>query len=143
MRFRLTPRIFAALLLLFFSCVATARDAGVPAIAVAQLPPEARDVLVLVERGGPYRYDRDGVVFGNYERALPERKRGYYREYTVDTPGLRHRGPRRLVVGCDRGRRAEQPAQPASAFARVAGCAGPADVYYTEDHYRTFRRVLP
>lgn len=110
----------------------------------AGLPAEAREVLLRVQSGGPYRYDRDGAVFGNYEKLLPPRSRGYYREYTVDTPGLRHRGARRLVVGCDRDRgRGSGGAASNHAFAGFRDCAGPAEVYYTEDHYRSFRRVQP
>lgn len=121
-------------LLLLALCAAPASgfQAGIDA---ERLPREARDVLARIERGGPYRYDRDGSVFGNYERLLPPRQRGFYREYTVDTPGLKHRGARRLVVGCER-----SGAEPAAG--RFSGCAGPAEVYYTDDHYRSFRRVL-
>jgi len=91
--------------------------AALAEIAVADLPREARDTLVLIERGGPFPHERDGVVFGNFERRLPLRERGYYREYTVRTPGVRHRGARRIVAG-QRGER-----------------------YYTDDHYQSFRRV--
>lgn len=86
-------------------------------VAVADLPPEARTTLQLIEQGGPFPYSRDGITFGNYERALPQRPRGYYREYTVPTPGARNRGARRIIVG--------------KQFER----------YYTDDHYRTFRRI--
>jgi len=83
------------------------------------LPPEAIATLGLIERGGPFPYDRDGTTFQNRERLLPERPRGYYREYTVATPGSRDRGARRIVTG-----------------------GHPPEVYYyTEDHYRSFRRV--
>jgi ribonuclease T1 len=88
-------------------------------IASGALPFEAQQTLRLIARGGPYPYERDGVVFGNFERALPRRERGYYREYTVKTPGVRHRGARRIIVGRD------------------------GELYYTEDHYRTFRRISP
>jgi ribonuclease T1 len=90
---------------------------GIPEVAVNALPPEARATLALIERGGPFPYDRDGIVFGNFENRLPPRSRGYYREYTVTTPGLTHRGPRRIVAG--RG----------------------GDFYYTDDHYESFRRI--
>lgn len=99
-------------------------------------------MLMRLERGGPYRYGRDGAVFGNYERLLPPRNRGYYREYTVDTPGLRHRGSRRLIVGCHRDRAPDRPPSGAT-FVGFRECEGPAEIYYTEDHYRSFRRVLP
>jgi ribonuclease T1 len=86
-------------------------------VALAQLPREARQTLEAIKRGGPFAFERDGVVFGNYERHLPPRERGYYREYTVPTPGQRSRGARRIVAG------------------------GPAEYYYSDDHYRSFRRI--
>lgn len=86
-------------------------------IAVAELPPEARTTLQLIKRGGPFPFARDGVVFGNYEKRLPQRPRGYYHEYTVKTPGSRNRGARRIVCG------------------HVPEC------YYSGDHYRTFQRI--
>jgi ribonuclease T1 len=94
------------------------RDLGnTPDIAVVELPAEARDTLQLIRQGGPFPYPRDGVVFGNYEHALPQQPHGYYHEYTVRTPGLHNRGPRRIVCGI------------------VPEC------YFTGDHYRTFRRI--
>jgi ribonuclease T1 len=90
-------------------------------IEAAALPREARDVLALIHAGGPFRFDRDGVTFGNRERSLPSRKRGYYHEYTVATPGARTRGARRIVCG----------------GARTA----PEVCYYSDDHYATFRRI--
>ena len=89
-------------------------------ISVSRLPPEAQTTLALIKRGGPFPFEKDGARFGNYEGSLPKRKRGYYREYTVKTPGVRHRGARRIVSG---GR------PPAAAY------------YYTADHYATFRRI--
>ncbi len=86
-------------------------------IAVADLPFEAKQTLREIESGGPFAYERDGVVFGNYERALPKRPRCYYHEYTVQTPGEHSRGARRIIAG-DQG-----------------------EYYYTQDHYRTFRRI--
>ena len=88
-----------------------------PQVSIAELPPEARHTVALIRAGGPFRYERDGVIFGNRERLLPPRERGYYREYTVPTPGVNHRGPRRIVAG--RG----------------------GELYYTDDHYRSFRRL--
>ncbi len=85
----------------------------------SSLPPEAVATLQAIERGGPFPYERDGVTFQNRERRLPERPRGYYREYTVPTPGSRDRGARRIVSGGD----------------------PPEVYYYTDDHYRSFRRV--
>ncbi len=91
--------------------------APVATVAVAELPPEARDTLQLIKRGGPFPYARDGVVFGNYEHVLPQQPRGYYHEYTVPTPGAHNRGARRIVCGV------------------VPEC------YYTGDHYQTFQRI--
>jgi ribonuclease T1 len=90
---------------------------AIPAVAAARLPPEARETLRLVEQGGPFPYARDGIVFGNREHRLPEQPRGYYREYTVKTPGERSRGARRIV------------------------CGQASDCYYSADHYRSFRRI--
>ena len=88
-------------------------------LAEAGLPAEARETLRLIDRGGPYPYRRDGLTFKNLEKRLPLRQRGYYREYTVPTPGSRDRGARRIVTG----------AQPPVVF------------YYTDDHYRSFREI--
>jgi len=108
--------------------VAIARPpAGITAaIRVADLPREARVTLALIKRGGPFPYRKDGSVFGNRERRLPLRPRGYYTEYTVRTPGSRDRGARRIVAG--RG----QSGDPATG----------GEYYYTGDHYETFRRIL-
>ena len=86
-------------------------------ISVAELPPQARDTLRAIKDGGPFAYPRDGVVFGNYERDLPKRPRGYYHEYTVKTPGARNRGARRIISG------------------------EPGEYYYTADHYKIFKRI--
>ncbi len=91
--------------------------ASIQAVTVAELPPEARDTLQLIKQGGPFPYPRDGVVFGNYEHLLPQKPSGHYHEYTVTTPGAHARGPRRIVCGV------------------VPEC------YYTDDHYRSFRRI--
>jgi ribonuclease T1 len=91
-------------------------------VAVAELPTEARDVLARIHHGGPFDYDRDGVVFGNREHILPSRPRGYYHEYTVRTRGEHSRGARRIVCGGLR----EQPDM----------------CYYSGDHYRSFRRIV-
>lgn len=90
---------------------------GLPVITRAELPPEAHTTLDLIHRGGPFPYDRDGITFQNRERLLPIHPRGYYREYTVPTPGLSHRGARRIVMG-DGG-----------------------EFYYTADHYESFHRI--
>ncbi|MDQ7990319.1 MAG: ribonuclease domain-containing protein [Candidatus Dactylopiibacterium sp.] len=97
---------------------AQARDDRLATIALAALPAEARETLQRIERGGPHPYRRDGVEFQNRERRLPLRQRGYYREYTVSTPGERTRGARRIVAGEAR------------------------EYYYTPDHYRSFRRIV-
>jgi ribonuclease T1 len=99
---------------------AQARRSGVeePAvIRVEELPREARETLALIRQGGPFPYRRDGIVFGNRERRLPVQSNGYYREYTVPTPGARDRGARRIIAG------------------------GSGEYYYTGDHYNTFRRI--
>jgi ribonuclease T1 len=89
----------------------------VATISVAALPPEARDTLRAIKQGGPFAYDRDGVVFGNFERILPTQARGYYHEYTVKTPGARNRGARRIISGM------------------------PGEYYYSADHYQSFNRI--
>ena len=94
---------------------------GMGTVAVADLPDEARRTLALIREGGPYPYEKDGTVFGNYERKLPRQRRGYYTEYTVRTPQVRSRGARRIIAGGPDGR--------------------PTEFYYTDDHYQTFRRI--
>ncbi len=106
-------------------------------IRLQSLPPEARETLQLIRRGGPYPHDRDGVTFGNYEKRLPPAQRGYYSEYTVMTPGVSHRGARRIVVGCERQRPVTAPG-----LLWLAHCRDGGIVYYTADHYRSFRRVI-
>jgi ribonuclease T1 len=91
-------------------------------VPLAQLPEQARQTEQLIRSGGPFPYAKDGTVFGNRERLLPREKRGYYREYTVKTPGSRDRGARRIVCG------GEKPAAPDAC-------------YYTADHYASFRRI--
>jgi ribonuclease T1 len=95
---------------------------ALPDVGVRELPAEARDVLTRIRAGGPFAYERDGVVFGNREHLLPGHARGYYHEYTVPTRGEHTRGARRIVCGGPR----EQP----------DAC------YYTDDHYQSFRRIL-
>jgi ribonuclease T1 len=86
-------------------------------VQLADLPPEARETVARIRRGGPFPYPRDGIVFQNREKRLPAAARGTYREYTVKTPGVAGRGARRIVA------------------------AGDGRLYYTEDHYRSFRRI--
>lgn len=92
-------------------------------MALSQLPVEAQTTERLIRMGGPFAYSKDGSVFGNRERLLPRQSRGFYREYTVKTPGVGHRGARRIVCG------GKQPTEPEACF-------------YTEDHYASFRRIV-
>ena len=87
-------------------------------IELKRLPREALETIALIKKGGPFPHARDGATFSNREGLLPRRERGWYREYTVKTPGARDRGPRRIVAGRD------------------------GTLYYTDDHYRSFRRIL-
>jgi ribonuclease T1 len=92
-------------------------------VALNQLPPQGIEIYRLIHQGGPFHFDKDGVVFGDRERLLPAEKRGYYREYTVKTPQSGNRGARRIV------------------------CGGPATTpdacFYTADHYASFRKIVP
>lgn len=96
----------------------SAPDQGQRTTAADFLPPEAHDTLALIARGGPYPHRQDDGVFGNYEGLLPKQSRGYYHEYTVETPGAGHRGARRIITGG----------------------TPPTVYYYTADHYRSFHR---
>ena len=119
----MTARGWLASIALAFAFVAPASaqrldaPASLPEAHVRDLPAEARDTIALIRKGGPYPYAKDGAVFGNREGILPRAKRGYYREYTVKTPGVRTRGARRII----------------------AGASG--ELYYSDDHYNHFRRV--
>ena len=108
-------RVFLGFLLAAFFCGASGFSESVEK---KQLPKEAIDTLALIKKGGPFPNARDGVTFSNREGSLPKRQRGWYREYTVKTPGARDRGARRIVAGRD------------------------GTLYYTDDHYRSFRRIL-
>jgi ribonuclease T1 len=92
-------------------------------VSQSGLPPEAIATEKLIRSNGPFAHSKDGAVFGNRERRLPAERRGYYREYTVRTPGAHDRGARRIVCGGDR------PAKPEAC-------------YYTDDHYASFRRIV-
>lgn len=92
---------------------------GLPVRALSELPAEATGTWRLIEKGGPFPHDEDGRVFGNRERLLPPQESGYYREYTVDTPGSGDRGARRMVTGSG------------------------GELYYTADHYASFVVVDP
>jgi ribonuclease T1 len=92
-------------------------------IALAELPVQGQRTYGAILNGGPFRYEKDGSVFGNRERLLPRERRGHYREYTVETPGSRDRGARRIVCGGER--------------------TAPSVCWYTADHYASFRRIVP
>jgi ribonuclease T1 len=112
-------------LLTIWSCMAidaawarsSAEQRDLPTVSAAQLPNEARVVMRAIRMGGPFPYRKDGSVFGNRERRLPRKPSGYYREYTVPTPGSPDRGARRIIAGSE------------------------GEMYYTDDHYRNFRRI--
>lgn len=91
-------------------------------VRVTELPRQGRETYELIRQGGPFPFDKDGSVFGNRERLLPIEKRGYYREYTVKTPGSRDRGARRIVCGGPK--------------------RTPHACYYTADHYASFRQIV-
>ncbi|WP_152361687.1 ribonuclease domain-containing protein [Microlunatus speluncae] len=119
--------LLAALALLITGCAVgvvappvTERDAesGLELVDLDQLPAEARRTADLIRAGGPFPYRKDGAAFGNREGLLPDRPSGYYREFTVPTPGEDDRGARRIVTGDDD---------------RI--------LYYTDDHYQSFRRI--
>lgn len=91
---------------------------GLPTIRYQDLPRQAKDTIRLIDQDGPFPFERDGITFQNRERLLPNEPRGYYREYTVVTPGSRDRGARRIVAGAQ------------------------GELYYTDDHYESFREVI-
>ena len=107
--------VFAQLTAPFLS--AREKQRSIRTVDVAELPKEAVQTIALIKKGGPYPYKKDGTVFGNFERRLPLHERGYYKEFTVPSPGSRDRGARRIILG-------------------KAG-----ELYYTDDHYESFRLV--
>jgi ribonuclease T1 len=116
----------AGVALLLVACIATAAFArsaphATPDVLLSDLPKEAQQVYTLIGKGGPFRYSRDGVVFGNREELLPLKSRSYYHEYTVRTPGAKDRGARRIICGGPK--------------------TTPEACYYTDDHYQSFRRI--
>jgi ribonuclease T1 len=121
---RLLAPLWALLVVILLGAPALARsfhdgvDSGIDTIPIAQLPVEARQTLRLIRSGGPFPYSKDGIAFGNRERLLPRKPHGYYREYTVRTPGARDRGARRIIA------------------------AQTGEYYYTDNHYRSFKRIL-
>ena len=114
-------RLIAILVLAASFGSAVARQ-SLDSVTLSSLPPEAQRTLQLIKQGGPFPYPKkDGSTFGNYEKRLPYQPRGHYREYTVPTPGSRDRGARRIIAG--------SPPETSGEY------------YYTDDHYRSFRRI--
>jgi len=109
------------LLCVFAHLTASFLSAGeqerIATVNLTDLPKEARQTIALIKKGGPYPYRKDGSIFGNFERRLPLHERGYYKEFTVPSPGSRDRGARRIILG------------------KVG------ELFYTDDHYESFRRV--
>jgi len=116
-------RLAAALVAAAIVVLATAACARTASVATADLPKEAREALANIRAGPPFPYERDGVAFGNREKLLPAKPRGYYREYTVKTPGASTRGARRIVCG--------------------GAPTAPDACWYTGDHYQSFARIVP
>ena len=97
-------------------------EGRVAVVSIAELPRPGRETYELIRQGGPFPHEKDGAVFGNRERLLPSERRGFYREYTVATPGSRDRGARRIVCG--------------------GPIRAPHACYYTADHYASFRKIV-
>lgn len=91
---------------------------GIPQVGISQLPPEIQTTVNLIAKGGPFTYPKDGTEFKNREGLLPTQSSGYYREYTVDTPGVEYRGGRRVISGKN------------------------GELYYTSDHYNSFQEII-
>ena len=119
----LATAISMATLLAPTPVAAKATAEALPEVSASALPSEARKTLAIIGKGGPFPYSRDGIVFGNREKLLPTKKRGYYHEYTVPTLGAHTRGARRIICGGD---------------ARTLD-----ECYYSDDHYQSFRRIRP
>jgi ribonuclease T1 len=119
--------VFLGLILSICTFLVQARPAtdvqSLPTLSVTDLPREGQETFQLIHQGGPFPYEKDGTVFGNRERILPRAMRGFYREYTVRTPGVKHRGARRIVCG------GQAPRKPEAC-------------YYTSDHYASFRHIV-
>jgi ribonuclease T1 len=118
--------VLASMAVLLFACPPAFARGPTDPVPLAALPREAQETYALIRSGGRFPHVKDGATFGNYENALPPQRRGYYREYTVPTPGARSRGARRIVCG---GTAADWRGN------RPAAC------YYTGDHYATFRLI--
>lgn len=100
--------------------------AHIASVSISALPAEVQKTLDLIRQGGPFPYPhKDGSIFGNFEQRLPPKERGYYRAYTVPTPGRQDRGARRIIAG-----------KGESGIVTISG-----EYYYTGDHYRTFQRI--
>jgi ribonuclease T1 len=112
---------FGCMAMVILASAAQARQAQQESVDLAVLPAEAKATLSLIRQGGPFPFEKDGVVFGNYERRLPAQRRGYYHEYTVPTPRIRSRGARRIIAGGNPPDRV--------------------DYFYTGDHYASFQRI--
>lgn len=100
------------------SSVSPTDTSGLRTVAFADLPSQAQATIALIDKGGPFPYSRDGITFSNFDGLLPKERSGYYKEYTVPTPGASTRGARRIIVGQD------------------------GTMYYTSDHYKSFRRIV-
>ncbi|GHF58100.1 hypothetical protein GCM10018790_39890 [Kitasatospora xanthocidica] len=94
-------------------------DPALADVCRTKLPSQAQDTLGLIAKGGPYPYNRDGIVFENRESRLPKKADGYYHEFTVVTPGSNDRGTRRVVTGTS------------------------GEQYWSADHYATFQEIDP
>jgi len=124
------------------AALARSTAAPLPEILVAELPPEGREILDRIKANRRFRYERDGAVFGNRERILPPRPRGYYREYTVRTPGAANRGARRIVCGGIRPTPAGVGPTPKNVRAKADGVTpAPTPCFYTDDHYQSFSTI--
>lgn len=122
----LTARCLSVAFALIMGVCGAAHAFAPGEIELAALPREGRTVYAAIRKGGPFAYPKDGSTFGNFEGLLPKKRRGYYREYTVETPGARNRGARRIVCGAE---------------SRDWERNAPEACYYTDDHYASFRRI--
>jgi len=119
-RWRSRGILLALLAVLLAGLVACGQQRAMPTVQASALPAEAQTVLAEIRNGGPFEYpDKDGSMFNNYEGLLPKEPGGYYREYTVDTPGSSDRGARRIILGEN------------------------GELYWTDDHYESFERIEP
>jgi ribonuclease T1 len=114
----LTSRLICLAFSLLFALQVQAFSGDYKTVPLKDLPVDAQKTFALIKAGGPFPYAKDGTTFGNREKRLPRQPRGYYKEYTVKTPGARNRGARRIV------------------------CGGRMDCYYTDDHYDSFKRIV-